>query len=255
MKLIRKTKRLHIGSHRLHMMAAALFVLLTTNTIKAQTADGRDFGIDGFAAIAGTEGTPHYREGGTTGGEGGKVVYASTLQQLQAYLQAKAPYVIIVDHDMDTGIRCYVDDLSTGHLCDAQDGSQGVATTYGERIMVAPDKTLIGVADPKTGKAPLFSRITFVMQSVDNIIIRNCRFTMNGVPVLKSGENKIVAFRDGRQVEIGDPDCISIQADKSSAKPIGEHTSGLTIANSSMATLPTRTATTDCSTARTTYSG
>ena len=46
MKLIRKTKRLHIGSHRLHMMAAALFVLLTTNTIKAQTADGRDFGID-----------------------------------------------------------------------------------------------------------------------------------------------------------------------------------------------------------------
>lgn len=218
MKLIRKTKRLHIGSHRLHMMAAALFVLLTTNTIKAQTADGRDFGIDGFAAIAGTEGTPHYREGGTTGGEGGKVVYASTLQQLQAYLQAKAPYVIIVDHDMDTGIRCYVDDLSTGHLCDAQDGSQGVATTYGERIMVAPDKTLIGVADPTTGKAPLFSRITFVMQSVDNIIIRNCRFTMNGVPVLKSGENKIVAFRDGRQVEIGDPDCISIQADKSSAK-------------------------------------
>ena len=126
--------------------------------------------------------------------------------------------MIIVDHDMDTGIRCYVDDLSTGHLCDAQDGSQGVATTYGERIMVAPDKTLIGVADPKTGKAPLFSRITFVMQSVDNIIIRNCRFTMNGVPVLKSGENKIVAFRDGRQVEIGDPDCISIQADKSSAK-------------------------------------
>ena len=56
------------------------------------------------------------------------------------------------------------------------------------------------------------------MQAVDNIIIRNCRFTMKGVPVLKSGENKIVAWRDGAQVEVGDPDCIGIQADKVSAK-------------------------------------
>lgn len=84
--------------------------------------------------------------------------------------------------------------------------------------MVAPNKTLIGVVDPATGKAPLFSHITFVMQSVDNIIIRNCRFTMKGVPVLRTGENKIVAWRNGAQVEVGDPDCIGIQADKVSAK-------------------------------------
>ena len=36
-------------------------------------------------------------------------------------------------------------------------------------------------------------------------------YTMKGVPVLKTGENKIVAWRDGKQVEVGDPDCIGIQ--------------------------------------------
>ena len=184
----------------------------------AQQVDGRDFSIDGFAACTGKPGTNYYRAEGTTGGAGGKVVYASNFSQLQAYMQAKDPYIILVDHDITTGIKCYVDGINTGKLCDKQDGSEGVETTYGERILVAPNKTLVGVTDKQTGKAPLFSHITFVMQSVDNIIIRNCRFTMKGVPVLKTGENKIVAWRDGKQVEVGDPDCIGIQADKVSAK-------------------------------------
>lgn len=218
MKLIDKSALGVLFPHRGKVLMAALLFCGTSVMTKAQTVDGRDFSIDGFAAADGNQGTPHYRAGGTSGGAGGKVVYAGTFSQLQAYLQAKDPYVVIVDKDISTGIECYVDDLSTGRLCDIQDGSQGVVTTYGERIMVAPDKTLIGVVNQETGKAPLFSRITFVMQSVDNIIIRNCRFTMNGVPVLKSGENKIVAFRDGKQVEVGDPDCIGIQADEKSEK-------------------------------------
>lgn len=185
----------------------------------AQTQDGRDFSIDGFAAYEGVAGSNWYRAGGTTGGAGGKVVKANTFSELQAYLQATDPYIVIVDHDITTGIKCYVDDLSTGRLLDDQSGKSGVESVYGERIMVAPNKTLIGVVDPATtGKAPLFSHITFVMQSVDNIIIRNCRFTMKGVPVLRTGENKIVAWRNGAQVEVGDPDCIGIQADKVSAK-------------------------------------
>lgn len=184
----------------------------------AQTQDGRDFSLDGFAAYEGVAGSNWYRAGGTTGGAGGKVVKANTFSQLQAYLQATDPYIVIVDHDITTGIKCYVDDLSTGRLLDDQSGKSGVESVYGERIMVAPNKTLIGVVDPATGKAPLFSHITFVMQSVDNIIIRNCRFTMKGVPVLRTGENKIVAWRNGAQVEVGDPDCIGIQADKVSAK-------------------------------------
>ena len=199
------------------ILAAALFCGFSMMA-NAQIQDGRDFSMDGFAAYEGVAGSNWYRAGGTTGGAGGKVVKADNFSQLQAYLQATDPYIVIVNHDITTGIKCYVDDLSTGRLLDDQSGKSGVESVYGERIMVAPNKTLIGVVDPATGLAPLFSHITFVMQSVDNIIIRNCRFTMKGVPVLRTGENKIVAWRNGAQVEVGDPDCIGIQADKVSAK-------------------------------------
>ena len=202
---------------RKNILAAALFCGFSMMA-NAQIQDGRDFSMDGFAAYEGVPGSNWYRAGGTTGGAGGKVVKADNFSQLQAYLQATDPYIVIVDHDITTGIKCYVDDLSTGRLLDDQSGKSGVESVYGERIMVAPNKTLIGVVDPATGLAPLFSHITFVMQSVDNIIIRNCRFTMKGVPVLRTGENKIVAWRNGAQVEVGDPDCIGIQADKVSAK-------------------------------------
>ncbi len=218
MKLKEKTMSCANRMRGLKKMAALLLLPAFTCTANSQSFDGRDFSIDGFAACSGTPGTAFYREGGTTGGAGGKTVYANTFSELQAYLQAKDPYIVIVDHDITTGIECYVDALASGKLCDKQDGSTGEKTTYGERIMIAPNKTLIGVVNPETGLAPLFSRITFVMQCPDNVIIRNCRFTMKGVPVLKSGENKIVAFRDGKQVEVGDPDCISLQADKNSAK-------------------------------------
>ena len=199
------------------ILAAALFCGFSMMA-NAQIQDGRDFSMDGFAAYEGVPGSNWYRAGGTTGGAGGKVVKADNFSQLQAYLQATDPYIVIVDHDITTGIKCYVDDLSTGRLLDDQSGKSGVESVYGERIMIAPNKTLIGVVNPTTGEAPLFSHITFVMQSVDNIIIRNCRFTMKGVPVLRTGENKIVAWRNGAQVEVGDPDCIGIQADKVSAK-------------------------------------
>ena len=186
--------------------------------MNAQTVDGRNFGIDGFAAYAGTPGTNHYLAGGTTGGAGGEVVKAENFAQLQAYLQSSKPYIVLVDHDITTGIPCYVESLSTGYLCQDQSGESGEETTYGERVMVASNKTLIGIVNPKTGKAPLFSRITFVLQCQSNVIIRNCRFTMVGAPIIKTGENKIVAWRDGAQKEVGDPDCIGIQADKTSAK-------------------------------------
>ena len=168
------------------ILAAALFCGFSMMA-NAQIQDGRDFSMDGFAAYEGVAGSNWYRAGGTTGGAGGKVVKADNFSQLQAYLQATDPYIVIVDHDITTGIKCYVDDLSTGCLLDDQSGKSGVEPVYGERIMVAPNKTLIGVVDPATGLAPLFSHITFVMQSVDNIIIRNCRFTMKGVPVLRTG--------------------------------------------------------------------
>ncbi|MBR4650125.1 MAG: InlB B-repeat-containing protein [Prevotella sp.] len=188
---------------------------LTANFTKQSDTSGRNWTIDGFAAYEGTSGA-HYHAGGTTGGKGGKVVYASNFTELQAYLQSNNPYIILVDRDITTGVTAYVDDLSTGHLCDSQDGSEGEATTYGERIMVQSNKTLIGIADAN-GNAPLISRISLILQCTHNVIIRNCRFTMNGVPVMRTGENKIVAMRDGVQTEVGDPDCIGIQADATSA--------------------------------------
>ena len=185
---------------------------MNAQTVEDATYGTLDFGVDGFAAYAGEPGTSHYLAGGTTGGAGGEVVVAENFSQLQAYLQSTKPYIILVKNDITTGITAYVDALSTGKLCDKQDGSEGVATTYGERIMVADNKTLIGIANDK-GEAPLFSRITFVILRASNVIIRNCRFTMNGAPILKSGENKIVAWREGAQKEVGDPDCIGMQAD------------------------------------------
>lgn len=117
-------------------IALAVVALFTAVAAVAQTVDGRDFSIDGFAAYEGTAGTNHYLAGGTTGGAGGKVVYANTFSQLQAYLQAKDPYIVLVDHDMTTGIKCYVASLSSGILCDKQDGSEGVESTYGERVLI-----------------------------------------------------------------------------------------------------------------------
>ena len=92
------------------------------------------------------------------------MVKANTFSELHAYLQAEDPYVVIVDHDISTGIKCYVDGIDTGKLLDDQSGFSGVETTYGERILVASNKTLIGVVDPATGKAPLFTHITFVIR-------------------------------------------------------------------------------------------
>ena len=175
-----------------HLLLLMAVWLLSIIPAVAQTVDGRDFGIDGFAAYAGTPGTNHYLAGGTTGGQGGDVVKADNFSQLQAYLQSSKPYVILVDHDITTGIPCWIESSAIGYLCEKQDGTEGVKSTYGERIMVAPNKTLIGVVNPETGKAPL-------------------------APILKVGENKIVAWRDGAQKEVGDPDCIGIQADANSA--------------------------------------
>lgn len=69
------------------------------------------------------------------------MVKANTFSELQAYLQAEDPYVVIVDHDISTGIKCYVDGIDTGKLLDDQSGFSGVETTYGERILVASKPT------------------------------------------------------------------------------------------------------------------
>lgn len=51
----------------LSILAVCMISILPS---QAQSVDGRNFSIDGFAAYAGTPGTSHYLAGGTTGGHG-----------------------------------------------------------------------------------------------------------------------------------------------------------------------------------------
>lgn len=180
---------------------------------EAQTPD---FDLNGFAALEGTGN--FYKAGGTTGGEGGKIVHPTTFTELKAYLESANPYIVLVDSEINTGFPCFVNE--DGVLAES-----GIETTYGERILVASNKTLLGISD----KAQL-SRISLVMNSTDeangygNIIIRNLKITMSNVPVSREDENKIVALRDGVETLVGDPDCIGIQADKNSASTdFGHH--------------------------------
>jgi hypothetical protein len=40
---------------------------------------------------------------------------------------------------------------------------------------------------------------------------------MSDVPISKTDENKVVAYRNGAEVILNDPDCISIQADSAAS--------------------------------------
>lgn len=170
-----------------------------------------DFSMIGYAAMEG-EGN-FYHKGGTTGGEGGQVVTPVTFSELKQYVEdVSTPYIILITKEFTTDTPCTVD--SEGHIA-----ASGTPSTYGEILKVGSNKTLLGVGDEA-----FFNRIGLVIQTQNNIIIRNIKFTMKNVPVVKSGENKILAWRNGAEVILGDPDCISIQADITSAsKDYGHH--------------------------------
>lgn len=172
-------------------------LLFTAATLSADTPP--DFSMVGYATL----------NGGTTGGAGGKTVTPTTWEELKAYAEdATTPYIIRIDREINTGIPARIED-GTGKITTADDNY--IETTYGEILRLGSNKSLIGVGD----KA-FFNRIGIVIQCNSNIIIRNIRFTMQDVPIDKSGENKIVAMRNGKETLVGDPDCIAIQADATS---------------------------------------
>ncbi len=181
-------------------MRKLLFTLFAVTATLAMQAETPCFDMIGFATL----------NGGTTGGEGGEVVRPANFEELKRYAEEKStPYVIIIDHEMTTGITAYVDTTS-GHLS-TQGADNTIASTYGEILKLGSNKTLIG-----EGSNGFLNRIGINIQCQENIIIRNLRISLQDVPVDKSGENKIVAFRNGAEVLVGDPDCISMQADDES---------------------------------------
>ncbi len=172
------------------LRASVLFTLLFGAGLAAP-----DFSQAGFSTM----------DGGTTGGAGGQVVRPADLAELRKYAEDPSkPYVILVTREMNTGIAVSVD----------AEGAIGgsIASTYGAVIHLGSNKTLVGIGDKG-----FFNRVGILIQKKRNIIIRNLRFTMKDVPISKTDENKIVGLVDGKQALLGDPDCISIQADSGSA--------------------------------------
>lgn len=162
-----------------------------------------DFSMVGFATL----------EGGTTGGKGGTKVVVNNFADLKKYAEdLETPYIIIVEGEINTGIATFIDD--EGHVA-----SSGTATTYGELISVGNNKTIVG-----KGSDAFLNRIGLSIQKKHNIIIRNIKFTMSDVPISKTDENKVVAYRDQAEVILNDPDCISIQADSAVTDWLGKST-------------------------------
>ena len=151
-----------------------------------------NFDMVGFATLG----------GGTTGGAGGEVVTVKDFADFKKYAEElETPYVIIVDGEINTGIKTFID--GDGHVA-----TSGTETTYGEIVAVGNNKTIVG-----KGTKAFLNRVGLNIQKKHNIIIRNVKFTMSDVPISKTDENKVVAFRNGKEVLLNDPDCISIQAD------------------------------------------
>ncbi len=138
----------------------------------------------------------------TTGGAGGKVVEVKNFAEFKQYAEdLETPYVIIVNGEINTGIKTHIDE--NGHIA-----TSGTETTYGELVQVGNNKTIVG-----RGNKAFLNRVGLSIQKKHNIIIRNIKFTMSDVPISKTDENKVVAFRNGAEVILNDPDCIAISAD------------------------------------------
>jgi pectate lyase len=172
-----------------------LGMLLLTFLTGAGLAASPDFSQVGFSTM----------DGGTTGGAGGPVVRPSDLAELKRYAEEpETPCTILITREINSGIPVSVD------AAGAIGGS--IPSTYAGVVRLGSNKSLIGIGD----KA-FFNRVGILIQKKRNIIIRNIRFTMTHVPISKTDENKIVGLVDGEPTLLGDPDCISIQADSGSA--------------------------------------
>jgi pectate lyase len=171
-------------------LGSFLVPLVVASAVVAATPD---FGMYGFATL----------DGSTTGGAGGTVVKVSSFSGLKQYAEVlETPYVILVEGEISTNIAVKI------NTDGAVDASGTISTTYGELIAVGNNKTIVGL-----GSSAFLNRVGLSIQKKHNIIIRNIKFTMSDVPISKTDENKVVAYRNGAEVVLNDPDCINIQAD------------------------------------------
>jgi pectate lyase len=152
--------------------------LLSTNESGASTlaAAAVAFGMAGFAT----------QNGGTTGGQGGTTVTATTFAQLQTYLQSTTTYIVRVDRRIYNG-------------------------TKGGRINVNSNKTLLGV-----GSAGFLDGIGLSISGKRNIIIQNVKLTLTSITDRSDPTVYDPDGDEGRpQIIVNSGDCISISGTSS----------------------------------------
>jgi len=143
---------------------------------KNQAEVSAAFGLVGFA----TQG------GGTTGGQGGATVTATTYAQLKSYLESSTTYIVRVSSTIYNG-------------------------TKGGSINVNSNKTLLGV-----GSSAFLNGIGLNISSKSNIIIQNVKITMTGITDRTDPAVYDPDGDEGRpQIIVNGGDCIGIQGSSS----------------------------------------
>lgn len=115
------------------------------------------------------------QNGGTTGGQAGTTVTATTLAELQSYAGSATPYIIRIDRTISGG-------------------------TAGASVNVNSHKTLLGV-----GSAGFLEGVGLNINGKRNIIVRNLKMTMSTVT------NTYINDEGRPQVAVNDGDCVTIQ--------------------------------------------
>lgn len=114
------------------------------------------------------------QNGGTTGGQAGRTVTATTLEELTRYAKSDEPLIIRIDRTISGGAQ-------------------------GAEVSVKPDKTLLGV-----GAAGFLEGVGLHLSNTRNVVIRNLKFTMSTVT------NTYINDENRPQVAVNDGDCVSI---------------------------------------------
>lgn len=146
------------------ILIAVVFIFTIIARAQAQTPMLYDH-IIGFATL----------NGGTTGGQEGATVTATTLEEFQTYVTSSTPYTILVPQEISGGPE-------------------------GVRINLQSNKTILGV-----GTSGFLNGIGLNINNRKNIIIRNLKFSMSNVTLTYINS-------EGRpQVAANDGDCITVQ--------------------------------------------
>jgi pectate lyase len=139
-------------------------------------APAAKFGLAGFAT----------QNGGTTGGEGGTVVTATTYAELKTYLESSTKYIVNVNSRIYNGVK-------------------------GGSIKINANKTLMGI-----GTAAFLDGVGLTIAGKNNVIIRNIKITLTSITDTSDPAVYDPDGDEGRaQIIVNGGDCISVSGTSS----------------------------------------